>query len=268
MKSQVIYEDEATRYLKIAYPTAPLRPYVEYFFEVLQPATLSNPLYLTGLPSLNGLLCVVLNDRHWLSFHSSAPTVQSLKGSRFLGPISHLFTSIYPEGTHQFLVKFKPGMMGRFFGFPDRELENGQVDLSYLAPGEPIDDLLRELPDFQSRVNRIEFVLLDKLPNLKSDYRFELVQRALHYFQSAPGHAGVSDVSRQLPVTYPSLYRYFTEELGYSPKYCQRLIRFKKAYRLYKLHGSIYPFEEAGYTDFSHFVRETRLLTTKVPSEL
>ena len=71
-----------------------------------------------------------------------------------------------------------------------------------------------------------------------------------------------------LHVTYSSYHRYFREILGMSPKQCFKALRFKTALKNYRTNGSYYLYDELGYTDFSHFVKEAKSLANKNPSEL
>ncbi len=55
-----------------------------------------------------------------------------------------------------------------------------------------------------------------------------------------------------------TLNRYFKEVLGISPKQCFKALRFKTALKNYRANGSYDLYDELGYTDFSHFVKEAK----------
>ncbi|RRB04648.1 helix-turn-helix domain-containing protein [Larkinella rosea] len=269
-QGRVIYEDEAEPHFRLAYPSPALAVFVEYYFEVNQPATLSNPLYLNALPNLANLVCISLTTQSWLTINQKNGTVKTIQGSRFFGNLTDLHTSIYPAGVHEFYVKFKPGMLGKLLRFQNIEVENANTDLSAFIRSDEWEDRLQTAASFNARVNLVEMMLLQRTQAVELDYRFQVVQRTLHYFakQGINQRLNLPSICRELGVSYPSLHRYFTEALGYSPKYCQKLLRFKHALQLYKRHGSRYPFEDAGYTDFSHFLKDTRQLTQRLPSDL
>lgn len=269
-KGRVIYEDEAEPHFRLAYPSPALTIFVEYYFEVHQPATLANPLYLNGLPSLSNLLTICLNPQSWLSINTRNGAIKTVKGSRFFGNLTDLHTSIYPGGVHEFYIKFKPGVLGKLLRFRNTDVENANTDLSAFIRSDEWEDRLQNVPSFDERVRLTELILVQRIQSVELDYRFQVVQKTLHYFGKQPANRqqNLPLICRELGVSYPSLHRYFTETLGYSPKYCQKLIRFKHALRLYKRHGSQYPFEDAGYTDFSHFLKDTRQFTQRLPSEL
>ncbi|RCR68441.1 AraC family transcriptional regulator [Larkinella punicea] len=268
-KGRVIYEDEAEPHFRLAYPSPALTVFIEYYFEVHQPATLSNPLYLNGLPNLSNLLCISLNPQKWLSINQKTGAIKTVHGSRLLGNLTDLHTSIYPGGVHEFYVKFKPAMLGNLFHFSNLEVENLNADLSSFTRLDELQDHLQTVPSFGERVRLMESVLLPKIQRVTIDHRQKIVQAALQKFEKpAINRTHLGLICRELGVSYPSLHRYFNETLGYSPKYCQKLLRFKHGLRLYKQHGSRCPFEEVGYTDFSHFLKDARQLTQRSPSEL
>ncbi|GAB3910127.1 helix-turn-helix domain-containing protein [Larkinella knui] len=269
-RGRVIYEDEAEPNFRLAYPSAALAAFVAYYFEVNQSATLANPLYLNALPNLSNLLCISLNPQSWLSINQKTGTVNAVKGSRLLGNLTDLHTSIYPAGVHEFYVKFRPGMLGQLVGFRTGEVENANVDLAAFIRLTELEERMQAAAVFSERVRLMEAILVKPVLEIPIDYRQKVVQIALQKFDRNAFNPNqpLRAICRELGVSYPSLHRYFNETLGYSPKYCQKIIRFKNALQLYKRHGSRYPFEDIGYTDFSHFVKDARQLTQRLPSEL
>ncbi|GAB3251697.1 helix-turn-helix domain-containing protein [Larkinella harenae] len=268
-KGRVIYEDEAEAYFRLAYPSPALASFVDYYFEIRQPASIVSPLYLNALPNLSSLICVSLHPTSWLSINPQTGILKTVQGSRFLGNLTQLTTSIYPGGAHEFYIKFKPGVLAQLYHLTNQDVENANTELAVFMPPQVLEEPLQTAHSFAERIGKVEPILLERLVYFEQNYRFKVVQSALARFEANPGHYRHLDrICRELGVSYPSLHRYFTDVLGYSPKYCQKVIRFKKALQRYQQHGSQYPFEEMGYTDFSHFLKESRQLTLRRPSEL
>ncbi|GAB3326521.1 helix-turn-helix domain-containing protein [Larkinella ripae] len=269
-KGRVIYENEAEPHFRLAYPSPALAVFVDYYFEINQPATLANPLYLNALPSLSNLLTISLHAQSWLSINPKNGAIKTVQGSRFFGNLTELHTSIYPAGIHEFYVKFKPGILGRLFRIAGQEVENANEERAVFLRPNSLEERLQTARSFRERTQLMESFLGQHFRRFDPDYRFWLVQTALRRFgqfdRNQPIH--LNRISRELGVSYPSLHRYFTAALGYSPKYCQKLIRFKTALQRYRQFGSQYSFEETGYVDFSHFVKDSRQLTQRLPSEL
>ncbi|MFC5409241.1 hypothetical protein ACFPMF_07985 [Larkinella bovis] len=75
---------------------------------------------------------------------------------------------------------------------------------------------------FRDRVRWVESVLWKRIQPFEPDHRFQVVQATLTRFGqfSNPPAVHLDQICLKLGVSYPSLHRYFSEMLGYSPKYC------------------------------------------------
>jgi AraC-like DNA-binding protein len=108
------------------------------------------------------------------------------------------------------------------------------------------------------------------LKNLKifqSDFKLNVITKAIYCISSCRDYKA-NVVSKQVGVSNSTLNRYFKEVLGVSPKQCFKALRFKAALKEYRSTGSNDLYDELGYTDFSHFVKEAKSLANKIPSEL
>lgn len=88
------------------------------------------------------------------------------------------------------------------------------------------------------------------------------------YYINTNRNYKLNTVSKEVGVSNPTLNRYFKEVLGISPKQCFKALRFKTALKNYRANGSYDLYDELGYTDFSHFVKEAKNLANTTPSEL
>lgn len=78
----------------------------------------------------------------------------------------------------------------------------------------------------------------------------------------------ISHLCQEYHITYASLRRYFLEQVGVTPKYCQKVMRFKSALRAYRMAGYDFNHGDFGYADFSHFCKDARNLTGAAPAQL
>ncbi|MFT3824214.1 MAG: hypothetical protein QM731_09850 [Chitinophagaceae bacterium] len=270
MKSRVVFENESVNHIRIAYPCSALQPYIEYYFEI-NTANTSQPFHLKGIPAANVLLAFQLGTTAWNSFTESVNDLQAINTSQLLGHISTSFNSIYQPGTHFFFIKLKPGVAAAFFKCGAEELENRQVDLNYLLKTDELEDRLRHAKGFYERVQVGETNLLYRLPQLfVHDHKFRVVQHCIRKYESLQlkDEKGLDYLCSRLHVTYASLRRYFITTVGYTPKFTQRTIRFKKALGAYSTSGYNFYHEDFGYTDFSHFVKDAKMLTGHAPAQL
>lgn len=269
-QSQLIFEEETTPFFQLAYPSQPLESVVAYYFEINYAAADAQPLLMRGLPNLTGLIGVSLSDVGWLSCNEFTNKRSIIRGSTVFGCLTQSVESMYTVGVHEFYIKLKPGALPRLTRLPGHELENQFVPLSDLFKLPGFDDALRHANNFAERTRITENTFLPLISWVSNDWRYHLIQQAITGFETnAANHERhLYSLCRELGVSYTSLHRYFTETVGYSPKYCQQVTRLKKALKGYKMYGSTYAFEDIGYTDFSHFARECKQFTRQKPSAL
>jgi AraC-like DNA-binding protein len=268
--SKVIFENERGHPIRIAYPAPALRAVIEYYFELdlLHSPSIKS---IKGLPALNTLLAFQLRASDWTSINDANGCVQQLKGSQFLGHLTHSYSSIYASGTQIFFIKLKPGSAVRLFRCSPTDLENNQLPLSFLFNYPNFEEQLITAGSFITRVQYCNQVLLKKTIQLPDPgYKFKVVEHSIRKFESLQlkGEKGLEHLCHTLHVTYASMRRYFLATLGVTPKFTQRTIRFKKALQAYRQHGYKFYYEDFGYTDFSHFAKEARAFTGKSPLEL
>jgi hypothetical protein len=263
--ANVVFENENKSFLKIVYPCRMLVNVVEYYFEVRQPS--HAPTFITGLPSLNTLLAIQLRGKGRSINESNGRSI-SLSSISLLGHNSVPFTGVY-EDSLVFYIKFKASSGPALFSIPSRELLNQQIEISNFLKGFPTAQF-ESLLSFQDRVAFMEQHLLKMMQRVAYTYKREYVKSFLVEFSSMryEGNHSLSSLCKKYHVTYASLRRYFIDELGVSPKFCQKIGRFKRALRAYKIHGYSFHHSDFGYTDFSHFCKDSRELTRKPPLEL
>lgn len=108
--------------------------------------------------------------------------------------------------------------------------------------------------------------LLSNMKIFSSDFKLNTVIKAIYYINNNRNYK-LNTVSKEVGVSNPTLNRYFKEVLGISPKQCFKALRFKTALKNYRANGSYDLYDELGYTDFSHFVKEAKNCK-HTPSEL
>lgn len=269
-QSRIIFEEESVPFFQLAYPSQLLQSVVAYYFEINYAAADGQPLLMRGLPNLTGLISVNLNGTAWHSRNEFTDKRSLVSGSNVFGCVTQSVESTYGIGTHEFYIKLKPGALHQLTSLPSQALENQFTNLSdvFRLPG--FDDSIRHVRTFRERVALAEKTFLPLLTTTHADWRYRVVQQAIACFETVAvnNDKHLYSLCRKLGVSYTSLHRYFTETVGYSPKYCQQVIRLKKALKGYKMQGSSFAFEDIGYTDFSHFARECKQFTRQKPSTL
>lgn len=264
VKGKVVFEDEEK--VEIKYPCFELRNLVEYYFEVKTPDNSIQPFSLIALPNANIVVSVYLSDKSQTFKVHREHGMFDTSGDKISGSLTEAIAVIHAPGTHEFSIKFKPGVLYSCLSEDVPALVNNYLPLQKYLQQEAINELKLK-KSFRERVQFTESWLLDNLIFSEHDFKLETITKAIYYINSSCDYK-LRTVSEQIGVSNSTLNRYFKEVLGISPKQCFKALRFKAALKSYRSTGSHDLYDELGYTDFSHFVKEAKSLTNKTPSEL
>jgi hypothetical protein len=111
VKGRVIFEDEGERMIEIKYPCYELKDIVEYFFEIQIPNNSITPFSLIALPSVNIVVSIYLSDKSQTFKVHRKHGISDTTGDKISGSLTEAITVIQAPGTHEFAVKFKPGVL-------------------------------------------------------------------------------------------------------------------------------------------------------------
>ncbi|MDX1941834.1 MAG: helix-turn-helix domain-containing protein [Saprospiraceae bacterium] len=172
---------------------------------------------------------------------------------------------------HIFGVKFLPGglypfVSNDFLGITDVTLDMELIfgkEVNFLA------DELFHLPDFTSRVARIELFLMQRLLERKLQ-KFNFVRLATSYISTQNAHADIAKVAEELNSNYKTLSRAFYEVIGVAPKQFAQMLRFERALNLLFSEMQLNCTEigyKSGYYDQAHFIREFKKFAGQTPTE-
>lgn len=262
LNGKVIFENEAPPFITISEPSPALADIVSYYFEIEKPG---KDGALTALPGLHALLAVPLQESR-RSFTAITGKHSLANGPRIYGSLTHAGKAFYTREVHEFSIKFQPGVLAHLLQIKPAELQNNHLPAEHYFPDKFI-AALHDAPSMKHRIVTAEKYLAEKLHARPLPAKTIIVQQALSRMNNA-SEAGTPELAAHLALSIPTLNRYFREVLGYSPRQCYKLLRFRQALQAYRQHGSNYPYRQAGYTDFSHFARNAYELTRYKPSML
>ncbi|SDF03368.1 DUF6597 domain-containing transcriptional factor [Chitinophaga filiformis] len=268
-RGQLLTEDAKEHFFKIAYPYAPFQEYVDYYFEI-STSTDAADFYINGLPSSNTLIAFNLNKQSWCSLRDGGDTPTIFSHAHLLGHTSILHTGIYAGGMHTFFVKLKPGIAALLFREEAASFVNTHIDLSCLWKKELSLEQLVEAGSFRERITLFQHVLLKQFVNDRHHIKVQRLHQMMKAFHSLQlkGEKEIEKICQASWVSYASARRDFLKYIGFTPKYCQRISRLKRALKEYKKQGYHFYYEDFGYTDFSHFAKDSRQITGRPPSLL
>ena len=264
VKSKVIFEDEEQ--VEIKYPCFELKDIVEYYFEICTPNNSITPFSLVALPNANILVSIYISDSSQTFKVHREHGIIDTSGDKISGSLTEAITVIHAPGTHEFSIKFKPGVLYSCLSKDISTLVDNHLSLQKYLNQKVIDELkLRS--SFAERVQFVENWLLSNMKIFSSDFKLNTVIKAIYYINNNRNYK-LNTVSKEVGVSNPTLNRYFKEVLGISPKQCFKALRFKTALKNYRANGSYDLYDELGYTDFSHFVKEAKNLANTTPSKI
>lgn len=111
--SKVVFENESTSFLRIAWPQPALANLIAYYFEVDATCSLA-PVSITGLPAVNTLIAIDL---------------MAGKDLRLLGHLTQCITGSYAPGSKRFYAKLHPGAFTRLFPYSPQSIQDNQLQL-------------------------------------------------------------------------------------------------------------------------------------------
>ncbi len=249
-------------------PPPALAPYVQSFW-MLRAA--SNPFA--------GTECLIPDGTIELIFNFAAPyrrtagrTQQiedTVKGHHLVGTRAQYFTIEQFGAINHVAVRFRPGGLRPFLRVPLTELTDRIVDAAQLF-GPSVRELEGRL--FESGCDRQRMAILARYLCARLRRQNQPVNatlaNAVQLIRRERGNLPVRDLARELGWTYKRLERLFLAQLGVTPKFFSKNMRFLTALRCLSMqtapdwHAVTFA---GGYYDQAHFIREFKEFTGYTP---
>ena len=178
VKSKVIFEDEEQ--VEIKYPCFELKDIVEYYFEICTPNNSITPFSLVALPNANILVSIYISDSSQTFKVHREHGIIDTSGDKISGSLTEAITVIHAPGTHEFSIKFKPGVLYSCLSKDISTLVDNHLSLQKYLNQKVIDELkLRS--SFAERVQFVENWLLSNMKIFSSDFKLNTVIKAIYY---------------------------------------------------------------------------------------
>lgn len=167
-------------------------------------------------------------------------------------------------------VSFRPGGFSPFLDRPVSDVTDATVPLSLLPSGpfSCLEESVLECPGIEQKVSRLQHLLVRRLSARSG--RTEKAGRFLPLLYTLHRYGSVAQFLKEHTIHERTLQRMFDEYVGLSPKYLQRVLRFKAAVtalhtaRPKNLTALAY---DAGYFDQAHFINEFKALAGVAPGQ-
>lgn len=176
--------------------------------------------------------------------------------------------------SHEFLmidVIFQPGALYKLLGIPMTELLNKHVDAELLFGQEicNINDRLANAVCYETMFTIIEQFLLEKIKKVRDN--MHPVDKIGQVILDNPYSFNLDFFANQACLSHRQFERRFTQQVGITPRFYQRMGRFRKAFELKLQHGKL-PWQDiawqTGYTDYQHLAKDCKQFSGNTPNEL
>ena len=174
-----------------------------------------------------------------------------------------------PKNLKLIFCIFRPFGFYRLFKIPIHLLNNNVVPLEVFLGKRTREFKERVLsaPSDEGRIRMVDDFFSSLVRQLPTPYR-TTVECAQDLMLQKNGLVNIDDLSTQLNTSRRSLERYFIENVGMSPKYYSRVLRFNYAFGLKRSNPALDWFDiiyDCGYFDQTHFIKDFRHFTGQPP---
>lgn len=224
----------------------------------------------TSFPNTN--ICVGISKGNLL--HLKGDTYESKKQQN---PIFAYTTGLY-RTPHEFnvvkdwdeiCIDFSPCGYFNFFDIHSKPklIEDGFTGTLFKKKELHLLEHIFDEPNLKKRSLRIETFLLSKLQSFEKN---DLLL-AIEYIHSKKGLVNVKNVLKYTKCSERRVYRLFEDHFGITPKLYMRILKIRRALQLLTFNPLLSLTDIAyrcGYTDQSHFIKESKLMCNTLPKTL
>lgn len=246
-------------------PCAELADYIEFFSESSYEATgryMANQGFTVKLfPSWTPTFWINLGSPYQLFLGQQRYAIQPEEDVLILRntiverhnlPTDHIFT-----------VKFSPGGFEAIFGIPQTQLADKVVGLHHVLPFQLIQKVKR-ISLFEERMELLQNFFLNTYKETKGkSHYFNVVKKAIETYGSGNMEYSNGEIAKELFATNKTIYRYFNNVIGTTPKNYFSTLRARTALSDYVIDRKLFSPYDYGYYDMSHFYKDVVKFTGK-----
>lgn len=176
--------------------------------------------------------------------------------------------------SHEFLmidVIFQPGALNKLLGIPMTEFLNKHIDAELLF-GQEMRDVNEQLANtfcYETMFTIIEKFLSEKIKKIKNN--LHPIDKIGQFILDNPNSFNLDSIANQACLSHRQFERRFVQQVGITPRFYQRMGRFRKAFEL-KLRRRQSTWLDiawqTGYTDYQHLVKDCRQFSENTPNQL
>lgn len=244
--------------LRFHNPSFPLNQYVElftYYKDLVQEHSIER-LLPDGAPHL----IIELDDIPKFTFHNETLEVKDKYSGAWISGMQKEFISISAEvHSSMFVIRFTPTGVYPLLGIPMNELSDRVFDaeLFFGSSIRSLRDQLLEAPDPESKFRIASSWISERLDN--NPEVNPILNFAINHLKLNPTLDQVKILSELTGYSQKQFIHLFKTQIGLTPKYYQRIIRFNKVLEEVEHTNEINwtaLSHQCGFYDQAHFIRE------------
>ncbi|WP_460958309.1 AraC family transcriptional regulator [Spirosoma litoris] len=257
--------DNIRKLYQFATPCPELANYIEFFSESSAEETYrytgDSPFAIRMFPSWTPTCYINLGQPYQLSVGSAHYQIQQRTDVLILR--NNIVERHNLPTDHILTIKFFPGGLEAILGINQAQFSDQVVTLDTVLPTALI-NRVKQLPDFRERVELLQAFFLSqyKKKNTITHY-INVVQKAIDLYEAGTPEFKSSQLANELFTTNKTLYRYFTNVVGTTPKQYFSSVRARLALSAYVTDKKLFSPYEYGYYDMSHFYKDVIRFTGK-----
>ncbi|MGI8635858.1 MAG: helix-turn-helix domain-containing protein [Segetibacter sp.] len=176
--------------------------------------------------------------------------------------------------SHEYLmidVIFQPGALNKLLGIPMTELLNKHINAE-LVFGEEIRDVNERLANancYETMFTIIEKFLIEKIKKVKDN--LHPVDKIGEFILDNPVSFNLDFVAGEACLSHRQFERRFVQQVGITPRFYQRMGRFRTALELKIRYRNVSWTDIAwqmGYADYQHLVKDCKQFSGNTPNQL
>ncbi len=248
-------------------PAPALRHVIKYYYQIEE--TLSSTVVLQPVPARSPEIIEFMFASHFLVERFDRSGRENACDSAVVGAKTNRHVNLYMrDRVDAFTIAFQPGGFEALFGVPSRELTNQDFDARDVLGSDiaALRNRLGEQADIGARARIADEFLCARLPDFEQECS---VIRSARLIQRCLGSAQIAELADRAGLGIRQFERRFAQEIGISPKFYARIIRFESALRLKSMAPDVRWTEIAytlGYFDQMHMIHDFKRLSGATPT--
>lgn len=261
----IFFEKDKDHRKQIEYkftPSDSLKSYIKEYM-ILE---CTNSIILETLPSTSFSLNYILKGSILLTQEDGSQI--DLPKTVSFGITRRFFHFTFSDFVTLFVVIFNPGFASTITEKPLNEFFEKFIPMNEFFDYKTNRSILQQLQKQQSHKNMIAIIetfLIDKIILRDRD---TIIYDSISKIKKEKGLVSIKDIISELPISRDTFEKRFRQQVGTTPKRYASIIRFRNLFEQSFENESLTNIAlNAGYYDQSHFIKDFKASTGKLPSD-